>query len=186
MMAAVLGVAIIIGWVLGGSLWNLIDLQFRGFAALCLAFIMQAFLWQAPERGWTILVQWGFLLLLISYGILLAILWMNRSLTGISLIAAGVLMNVTVIAFNEGMPVCRDALAACGGSHLIPVLESGDSVIHTLMTDDTALRFLGDHIASPGWFPWATVVSPGDVVMMMGIVMLVPTVMMPGSNHNRG
>lgn len=185
MMLAVLAVAIVIGWALGGSLWNMVDVEFRGFACLCLAFVIQAFLWQAPERGWTALIQWGFILLLISYGILLAILWMNRSLTGASLIAVGALMNLAVIAFNEGMPVCRDALVACGGSRLIPVLESGGSVIHTLMTDDTVFGFLGDHIASPGWFPWATVVSPGDVVMMMGIVVLVPTVMMPASNQGR-
>lgn len=185
MMVAVLAAAVIIGWVLGGSLWSLVDVQFRGFTALCLAFIMQAFLRQAPERGWTLLVQWGFLLLLASYAILLVILWMNRSLAGMSLIAAGVLMNLTVIALNKGMPVCTEALATCGGSYLVPVLESGSSVIHTLMTDDTVLRFLGDHIASPGWFPWATVVSPGDVVMMMGIVMLVPTAMMPVSDRGR-
>ena len=177
LFAMVPGLAL--GWILGGSLSNLANLEMRGFNLMLAGFALQVLLSRAPHLGWSLLLDWGFPLLLLSYAVLMYVMWENRHLPGMTLVSVGVVFNLAVIALNGGMPVSPAALAATGQEAAVAVLRSGGSIIHTLMTDSTCLPFLGDHIATPRWFPrgFRTVFSPGDLVMMMGLLWLVPRAM---------
>ncbi|MFO8060600.1 MAG: DUF5317 domain-containing protein [Bacillota bacterium] len=178
MMIFALLLSLVVGWILRGSIRNLASLELRRFELMLAGFAIQMLLSRAPALGWEFLIYWGFPLLVASYVILLFVLWENRHLPGMSLISAGAACNLAVIACNGGMPVSRAALAVTGQEGLVPVLESGTSVIHVLMSQDTVLAFLGDNIPTPGWFPLRTVVSPGDLIMMLGILWLVPRAML--------
>lgn len=177
MMLSALALSLVVGWILGGSVLNLAKLELRRFDLMLTGFALQVVLSRAPALGWQMLVDWGFPLLLLSYAILLFVLWENRHLPGMILISVGVMFNLAVIALNGGMPVSAAALALAGQEGLVPVLESGASIIHILMTEDTVLPLLGDHIATPRWSPLRTVVSPGDLIMVMGLLWLVPRAM---------
>jgi len=87
---------------------------------------------------------------------------------GQGLISAGVVLNAIVMALNGGMPVSRFALAAAGFPKTMNVAQ-GHFYKHTAMTDLTRLRLLGDiipfHLAR-------TVLSPGDLLMLMGIAVV--------------
>jgi hypothetical protein len=84
------------------------------------------------------------------------------------LISAGVVLNAIVMALNGGMPVSPFALAAAGFPKTMNVAE-GHFYKHVAMTDLTRLRMLGDiipfHLAR-------TVLSPGDLLMLMGIAVV--------------
>jgi hypothetical protein len=87
---------------------------------------------------------------------------------GQGLISAGVVLNAIVMALNGGMPVSRFALAAAGFPKTMNVAQ-GHFYKHTAMTEFTRLRVLGDiipfHLAR-------TVLSPGDLFMLMGIAVV--------------
>ena len=87
---------------------------------------------------------------------------------GLGLIGAGVVLNAIVMALNGGMPVSQFALAAAGFPKTVNVAE-GHFYKHIAMTDLTRLRMLGDiipfHLAR-------TVLSPGDLLMLMGIAVV--------------
>ena len=87
---------------------------------------------------------------------------------GLGLIGAGVVLNAIVMALNGGMPVSQFALAAAGFPKTMNVAE-GHFYKHIAMTDLTRLRMLGDiipfHLAR-------TVLSPGDLLMLMGIAVV--------------
>jgi hypothetical protein len=79
-----------------------------------------------------------------------------------------VVLNAIVMAVNGGMPVSRFALVAAGFPKTMNVAQ-GHFYKHTAMTDLTRLRLLGDiipfHLAR-------TVLSPGDLLMLMGIAVV--------------
>jgi hypothetical protein len=81
--------------------------------------------------------------------------------------AAGLAMNTLVIGLNGGhMPQSVEAATAVwGGTRIDPARLQNVAAIgpHTL------LPWLGDVLAEPSWIPRPNVVSPGDVVLSIGV-----------------
>ncbi len=174
MMMTALAGSVALGWLAGGSVKNLVEMPLTKLEVLICAFGIQFVLHLAP--GWSLpaIDQWGFAAHMLSYVLAVWVLWDNRRLPGMHVFAVGVLLNLLVIAANGGMPVCPEALAATGQQDAIEFFHSGTQVIHQLMQPDTALAFLGDHLTTPSWFWRPTVYSPGDAVMIMGLLWMVP------------
>lgn len=103
--------------------------------------------------------------------VLLVALFMvgNRGLAGTPLIAAGLLLNLVVIAANGAMPV---SLAAAGRAGLTAAdLSLAQDGLREPVDEDTRLRWLGDVI--PFALPLRPqVVSPGDVLVASGVGLL--------------
>lgn len=94
--------------------------------------------------------------------------WCNRRLSGSLLIAAGALLNLSVMAFHNGaMPITDTTLRAIG--HVAPVgallLGSKDIVIEA-----SVWGWLGDWMIIPLGAERVMVASPGDVVLALGIL----------------
>lgn len=87
---------------------------------------------------------------------------------GLTLVAAGILLNLAVIVVNQGMPVSADAMRVAG------IADVGDVRVGRLYKhvplEGSDLRLLGDVIPVR---PFRTVVSVGDVVMLCGTVLAV-------------
>ena len=177
MMLSAVAIAVLLGWILGGSINDLVELPFARVEVLTAAFGIQLFMHFAAGQVPSGITVWAFGLHLLSYGLIFYVMWHNRNLPGMPLIAAGVLLNLLVIIANGGMPVSPQALMATGQGHLVDILESGGSMRHQLMDSQTALSFLGDHLTTPDWFWSPTVYSPGDLVMIAGLFWLVPAAM---------
>lgn len=94
----------------------------------------------------------------------------NARLSGVGLVALGVLLNASVLAVDRGMPVERSALvrAAVISSEASPVSAGGHR--HHVATAADHLRLLDDRIALG---PSHQVVSIGDVVLAVGTASLV-------------
>ncbi len=173
MMFMALAFAVLLGWLVGGSLRNLMHLPLRHFEWITAGFALQAALLVAPTVGWTPVMRWCFPLHILSYLLLLYALYGNRRLPGVMLLSVGVLANFAVIVLNRGMPVCAEALIAADRAYVIPALESGNYLMHRLMTEDVTFALLADYIVLPSWRAGGTVVSPGDLLMVAGMVWLV-------------
>ena len=74
-------------------------------------------------------------------------------------------LNVTVMALNEGMPVSSWALGGAGLGRTMDVAR-GHFYKHSAMTVHTRLRLLGDIVP---FRLMRTVLSPGDLLMLVGI-----------------
>ncbi|HKJ56651.1 MAG TPA: DUF5317 family protein [Nitriliruptoraceae bacterium] len=99
---------------------------------------------------------------------LVAVGLVNHGRRGARLLTAGVVANGLVVIANAGMPVAADAVVAAGGP---PggVLDLGR---FDLQTDATVLPWLADTLGI-GWLH--VVVSPGDLLVAAGAVVVIAT-----------
>ena len=156
-------VAIVLGWLCGGSLERLGALSLRSRRLVYGAFAAQAVgtLVGGP------LYPLG---LVVSAGLVAWFLTRNRGVRGTGLIATGLLCNALVVGLNGAMPVSVDAAGRAGTT--TQQILIGDDPRHEIADDQTRLRFLGDVV--PVRAPWRPeVVSPGDVLLAAGIAQLV-------------
>jgi len=123
----------------------------------------------------------GSVILGVSYGLVLAFVALNVRFPGTILMGAGLLLNLTVILANNGMPVSARA-AREAGIHSLPRLQT--EAKHHLMGRRTRLAFLGDVIP----LPLVGVVSAGDIVLGAGICLLIDRLVasQPGGPSHRG
>lgn len=158
--------AIGLGYLLGGRLHRLGNVRFRhawaGLAGVAL---------QVLPVGGTL----GFVVLIASFVLLLFVAWVNRRLPGFALIAAGLCLNLVVIAVNEGMPVTREAIVASDQAETLDDIRAAGGTKHHLATAQDDLLILADRIGIPA--PVAQAVSIGDVVAYAGVVWFVVAAM---------
>jgi hypothetical protein len=154
--------AVGLGHLSGGRLSRLSELPIRLGPLALLGLLLQ--LWNPPGR-------WSFVVLLSSFALLFVFTLTNRKIAGFGFITAGLILNLTVIALNGGMPVSRHALVASGQADtLLPLLADGGAK-HHLATDDDRLLFLADVIAIPS--PIRQAISVGDLLTYGGVAVVV-------------
>jgi uncharacterized protein DUF5317 len=143
----VLGVAA--GWALGGRIGRLADLRVSWWPLLAVAIAIRIF---APAFGDS-LVAW-----IVGFVIIVAVALVDRSLPGMSVIAAGAALNLLVVLANGAMPV--DAAAAVLAGTTIP-----SDGLHRELREGDALALLADRIPVA---PINRVYSAGDLVLAAG------------------
>ena len=167
---AVLALAVGTSWLRGGRLRNIAYAELHASWLLFAGVALQVGVDLAAGRrllpdaglsGWT--------LLLLSQLLVVAFLVRNRRLPGTWIVAAGLLLNATVMAANRAMPVDPAAIAALGleGATVAPGK-------HTLLTADTYLPWLADIIPVP-WL--RSILSVGDLVLAVGLIPMTHAVM---------
>ena len=164
--------AVGLGLALGGRLGNVALLELRAvwlfFAAITLqlvAFPLELFPWRTPETVASAL--W-----VLSYVLLLVAAVLNARITGVPVVALGMLLNLVAILANGGtMPVRYEAMHDAGRTQ---VLQANSTALA-----DPSLPWLVDRWAAPAWIPFANVFSVGDVVIAFGAVVMVLAAMGP-------
>jgi Family of unknown function (DUF5317) len=101
---------------------------------------------------------------ILTYVLIAMFLWSNRHLPGVALIAAGVLINGTVITINGGvMPAAVTAQRLAG-------MSLGPGFHNSAQLPGPHLLWLGDVIPVPG--PLPNVLSVGDLIVFAGLLVL--------------
>jgi hypothetical protein len=171
LILAAIVVAIVIGYILRGSLRNFTGARIR-WPLLALAGLALQ-LWPVSATNSAL----GFGLLMASFGLLFAFGVLNIRNPGFSLIVVGLCMNALVIGVNRGMPVQREALIRSGQGSTLKLLAEEGGAKHHLAGPDDNLMFLGDVIPVP--MPIGQVVSLGDVATYAGVMWFVIASMQP-------
>jgi hypothetical protein len=162
-------VALGVGLLTGGSLREFPTIKTRWWW-LALAGVAMQFV----TGGGTLEVT----LLLGSFVALLAYVIANIRAPGFPLVLIGLLLNLSVIAANQGMPVTRQALEASGqGDTIGELATNGDGQKHYLVVDGDGTRLLplGDVIALGD--PVRQAVSIGDIFVHLGIAWFIVVAM---------
>ena len=93
-----------------------------------------------------------------------AFVWLNRRVSGLTLLALGAGLNGVAIVLNGGtLPSSAEARAVAG-------LDATEGFANSAVVAEPVLGFLGDVFAVPAWFPLANVFSIGDVLIVLGAV----------------
>jgi hypothetical protein len=166
----ILGVAVLLAVVLalitGGRWRHLSQIRFR-FAWLTLVALgVQVLAVYAPSIGWPPAA-----LLVISYGLLAAVVAVNWLMPGMPVLGAGLACNTLVIAANGGyMPVTPEAVHLAGLGRLVSSSPAGALIMGSkdviLRYSDTRLWMLSDILLLRE--PLSIVFSPGDLLLACG------------------
>lgn len=164
-LAIVIFLSLAIAVLRGGRLSNLGDIELKAWWLLPVGFAMQAATAWLPDSDWSRGVALA--MVLVSFGLLMVLVVLNRNRSGMWLAGIGVLMNFTVIALNGGMPVLTGAAEVASG-FTISQPDLSASFKHVLLDETSRLTFFADviplRVANIG-----QVISLGDVFLAVGL-----------------
>ena len=172
--------SIIIGLLRGGELEKLFTISIEGVLIFATALLFRLGVWAFDLIGISSILTYSPYIIIISYFLLIYVSIHNIKLPGFKYIILGLILNGFVITLNGGsMPVLvkQGAITNINNTGL---LESGTRVVHSLMNDNTLFAFLGDVISIPKPFPDTSIISVGDIMILVGLFILIQKIMMSG------
>ncbi len=169
--AVLFGIAV--GIMRKGRIGNLGDIQIKGLWIVILAFFIEI----SPIVLSRIGVMTESLLYLPFAAMFLMViaLVLNIDKTGFKLIIAGALANMLAIFMNGfKMPIDFEGLKYAGLSGMIETIQDGSLINFSSMEAASNIsRYLGKFIPLPEMYPFAKVLSVGDILIMAGIVFFI-------------
>lgn len=168
LVIAVIGLAVVLGYLFGGRLRRLENLRLRWWGLVIAGLGLQFLPLPDGEAGVDLLTRTAVLAL--SYVLLLLFTSMNVRLPGVAVIAVGLACNAAVIVANGEMPVSANALRDSDQADVVRLLTDESSDKHRMMRGDDVLTFLADVIPLPA--PVKQVISIGDVFIYVGLIWL--------------
>ncbi len=161
---------LLIGFLRRGNLSNLAHTDLKGKWLILGALVVQLLIFPLGHSA-PILQTGTEYLHILSYVFLFAFIVMNKRYLGLVITGLGMMLNITVIAANNGyMPASAEALRKAGLDRVAATLESGFHHGNTiLMSAHTKLNFLGDIFSAPKYIPFSTAFSIGDILIGLGI-----------------
>jgi hypothetical protein len=175
-------VAVGLGLALGGRFDGLARIQLRAPWLFFVAIGLQLVAFPLPGFPWTTADTAATVLWLSSYALLVVGAALNAHITGVPIVAAGMLLNLVAILANGGtMPVRPGAMHAAGDDYATNA--------NSTAVADPSLSWLVDRWAAPDWIPFANVFSVGDVVIAVGAAVIVLAAMgarLPRSSASSG
>jgi Family of unknown function (DUF5317) len=159
-------IGLIGGLVAGGSFSALAEVSIRGKKYAFAAIVLQLAAFPSNVLPWGTSTTAASALWLVSDALLIVMLFLNRRLPGLLVVAAGLASNLIAILANGGlMPVLPSALRGAGVNYQLH--NNSIRVVHP------HLGLLVDRWAVPQWLPLGNVYSVGDVLIAVGTVITV-------------
>jgi len=159
-----------VGLLAGGRFANLANTTIRLYWLTFAAIGLQVLAFPSELLPWSTPTPVAKVLWLLSYALLITLLWVNRGLTGAPIIGVGLLCNLVAILANGGlMPVRPAALAATGHDYHVHN--------NSIQLGHPHLAFLIDRWGAPQWLPLANVYSIGDLVIGLGTLVAIVAAM---------
>lgn len=166
-LGIILAAAILLAVAAGADLRALAEVRLRASGLIPVAFALQLLLFAVP--GATIIPSGAAAEVHISsYGLLLLFAAANLSQPGFTLALAGLALNTSAIAANQGrMPVLLSVWESTGRASS-DITRNGRYNNNVLDAAHTHLGFLGDVFPLPAIIPLANAFSVGDILLLLG------------------
>lgn len=169
--AVVLG--IIIGLVRNGSLRNISITKIRGWFLILLALVLQVIAFIFPNIS--IVQSYEKQFYIVTAVLIILTLIINLDKKGIWLILIGAILNYVVVFINGfKMPIYFEGLKLAGLDHMVEGIKSGE-IINYMSLDKVTnwTKHFGKYIVIPKPYPMAKVISIGDIIMSLGIILFI-------------
>lgn len=166
MFVAFMSVVILLSAVAtGGSFGRLGQVRLRCSWLVMAALLVQILITEIVTDGPKALLVGLHLATYVAAGVAI---WVNRSVPGLVIVAVGAAMNAVTIALNGGtLPASAHALAAAG------VIENAKDFQNSGVIAQPVLPWFGDIMATPSWLPFRNVISIGDIVILLGALVMI-------------
>lgn len=115
------------------------------------------------------LVETYFYFHLLGLALVFLFIIVNYKKRGMTLIGFGLLLNMLAIMFNGKMPVSLKALERVGNLRTLQIIEGGKSLSHGIF-QNPKIFFLGDIIPLTKPYIMPKVISLGDIIISIGII----------------
>jgi Family of unknown function (DUF5317) len=147
----------------GGRLSRLVDIQIHAVWAVLLAVAIQVGISNVAPGGSHVLHAG---LNVLSYVLDAYFIFANRRLAGVPLVATGAALNVLAITSNGGVMPANAVALRTAGITARAGFDNSAALAHP------HLAFLGDVFPVPGPWPIGNVLSAGDVIILLGALVL--------------
>jgi hypothetical protein len=149
----------------GGRLSRVGDLRLRWIWVAVCAFLVQVVIVTVAPGGDTVLQR---IVHVATYVAVAAVVLRNLDVRFVWVVGVGGLLNLVAIVANGGvMPASRSALETAG-------LEVRDGAFaNSDYVEDARVGWLGDVFAVPEGWPGANVFSVGDVLILLGALLVI-------------
>lgn len=168
-LVACLGLALALGMLSGGRLRLLREVQIKGELCLAAMLVLEvaspALATQLGLSRTMAIVLWCLELVVAA-----SVCMWNLNLRGMWLAAIGLCLNAVVVIANLGMPVDSYAYSRWGGGSSL-VISAADR-LHVVLGAGSRLAALSDVLAFPAPRPLSSLVSAGDVLLLVGVAVL--------------
>ena len=159
-------IGLVAGLLAGGTFSALAETSIRGKGYAFGAIALQLAAFPSNVLPWGTSTTVASVLWMVSDALLIVMLFQNRRLPGMLVVAAGLASNLTAILANGGlMPVLPRALRAAGIHYQLHN--------NSIRVGHPQLGLLVDRWAVPEWLPLGNVYSVGDVLIALGTVVTV-------------
>jgi Family of unknown function (DUF5317) len=163
---------LVVGFLLGGRLAGLGNIRFRWAGLAALGFGAQVVLFSDPVTARV--GDLGPPLYVASTALVFIAVLRNLAIRGMVLVAAGAGANLAAIVANGGyMPASPTAAAEFGR-------RASEVYSNSAIIESPALAPLTDVIPLPQWLPFTNIVSIGDILIALGIVVVIAAAMRAG------
>jgi Family of unknown function (DUF5317) len=163
-------IGLVVGKLLGGRLGALADTKIVASWLVFVAIGLQMIAFPWNFLPWTTPSSVARAIWLVSFGLLVAMLVLNRALRGAMIVAGGLACNLVAVVANHGlMPVLPSALHTAGDHYHVHN--------NSIQVVQPNLGFLVDRWGAPHWLPLANVFSVGDVLIAVGTVVAIVAAM---------
>jgi hypothetical protein len=180
MLVDFLVISLVVGLFRGGRLKGIAQIPIKNTELIFLSFVIRylPLILHGSLLNWAIRFNW--LVVTISYILLLYALTTNLHIKAIGLVALGVILNYLVIFANGWkMPVSLWAVEITRLEGLKELLFDSNYLYHKALDSTTKLRFLADVIPMPPPYPKPRIFSIGDFVMSLGLFFVIQKYMKP-------
>ena len=178
MLVESVGTSLVVGKLRGGSFSNIKDASLEKWYFFILGFLVEFTAVYMASRGIGFFRDNILIVHFLSYLLLFIGIYFNRGSLAFRIVFIGIFLNFLVIMANGGqMPVSGDAMADIGLMDNMIAIRGGKIITHTLMNDNTALKYLGDILVLAKPYPRPKIFSIGDVFMALGIFIYIQEIM---------
>lgn len=171
--------ALIIGKIRGGKFKSLGQVSIHNPWMFILAFAIEFGTLFAVSAGFEVMREYSMYLHTLSYLILFVGIITNREYPAMWVIFLGSLLNFIVIFINGGaMPISIEGLIRAGLEQEAQIISSGGIITHQPLTAATRIPILADIIILPPPYPFPKLMSIGDFIISLGVIMFVQKAML--------
>jgi lipoprotein signal peptidase len=171
--------SLIIGKIRGGKLKCLGQVSLRNPWMFILAFAIEFGTLFAVSAGFEVVREYGMYLHTLSYVVLFIAMISNSKHPAMWILFFGALLNFIVIFINGGaMPISIEGLIKAGLEKEAEMIAAGGIITHQPITDATRLVYLADVIILPPPYPFPKLMSIGDFIICLGVIMFVQKAML--------
>lgn len=163
---------------------NLINFHFNNlyliFLGIIILFIINIFTSFYLGVVGDFFVKYYYLFHILSLVLICIPLFTNPSNKGFVIMGTGVLLNTIPVIFNKKMPVSIDALFKTDNQRVIDILLHNNSLSHGIF-ENPKFFFLSDIIPFPKLIGSSVVISVGDILISIGLIVALVNIIKLGS-----